>query len=315
MLPPANDTPGGSRRASTASRARGGAARGTPDRHIDAASAAALKLPRESQAMSYAKRTLALRREPPKASDVERYLRRWFIAPPSVLIALASDEELRARNAIYPPLRTTSARFGDIAYASYVVAQGACGHDGTHLRTCVVSITQGNEVVTFPALQAWTHDGEPIVRADALSHLHYATERIKATTPAQHMRRHSLFHAETRDLVTHDPVLQSGHRAARLGMWLAAAALLERGNASVDAVLRDIRIGAQSFDPTFRQYQELARLARSRHRRNIALPCEMPAGPSHSRAAIEPSAQAIAPSSLSRTLPDARSSPLSQRCQ
>ncbi len=35
----------------------------------------------------------------------------------------------------------------------------------------------------------------------------------------------------------------------------------------------------------------------------------------HSRAAIEPSAQAIAPSSLSRTLPDARSSPLSQRCQ
>ncbi|VVD76948.1 hypothetical protein [Pandoraea anhela] len=280
-------------------------------------STAGEKSPRDSQMLSLAKSILAVRREPPRAPDIERYLRRWLTAPPSVLITLASDDELLARNAAYPTLSPTSRRFGDIGYTAYLLAQGECGCRGTYLRTCIVSITQGCDVVTFPALQAWADDGEAIIRADALSYLHQTAERLRTTTPAQRVRRQDFYHTETLSPPPHPAVVQATHRTARLGMWLAAAALLEHAGTSLDNVLRDMRIGSTKFDPTFRQHQELARIARSRNRRNTAKPSGESDIDGEPSATDTPDAHEtdMATSSLSRTFHDARPSLFSQRCR
>ncbi|WP_169834972.1 hypothetical protein [Pandoraea oxalativorans] len=267
--------------------------------------------------LTHAKRALAVRREPPHAPDIERYLRRWLTAPPALLITLASDDELLARNAAYPLLAPTSRRFGDIGYSSYLLTQSDCGQRGTHLRTCVVSITHGCDVVTFPALQAWSDDGDAIVRAEALSHLYQAAERLKATTPAQHLRRQDFYRTQTRIAPTNLPIVQSTHRTARLGMWLAASVLLDPGNPTLDTVLRDIRIGSTKFDPTFRQHQELTRLARTRHRRGTTRPAHDTSAPDPSDvgdANPAPDSDSLS-SPLSRTVPDARPAFLSQRCR
>ncbi|AKM30731.1 hypothetical protein AB870_12360 [Pandoraea faecigallinarum] len=278
------------------------------------------KSPRDSQTLSHANRTLAVRREPPRAPDIERYLRRWLSAPPAVLVTLASDDELLARNAAYPLLSSQGRRFGDIGFTAYVLTQSECGYRGTHLRTCIVSITQGATVVTFPALQAWADDGETIVRADALSHLHHAAERLKATSPVQSLRRQDFYQTEMLCPPPHPTVVQSTHRIARLGMWLAATALLERGSTTLEKVLRDIRIGSTKFDPTFRQHQELARLARARNRRPVARSAENPDAldapePSPASGPLDAHDSEIASPSLSRTFHDARSAHFSQRCR
>ncbi len=278
------------------------------------------KSPRDSQMLKHAKRTLAVRREPPRAPDIERYLRRWLTAPPALLITLASDDELLARNAAYPLLTPMSRRFGEIGYSSYLLTQSDCGQQGTHLRTCVVSITQGRDVVTFPALQAWTDDGDAIVGAEALSHLYQAAERLKATTPAQHLRRQDFYRTQTLVAPKHLPIVQSTHRTARLGVWLAATVLLDQGNPSLDTVLRDIRIGSTKFDPTFRQHQELTRLARTRHRRGATRPAQVTSTTDRSNvsdvgdADTAPGSDSLS-SPLSRTFPDARPAFLSQRCR
>ncbi|VVD93389.1 hypothetical protein [Pandoraea commovens] len=278
------------------------------------------KSPRDSQMLKHAKRTLAVRREPPRAPDIERYLRRWLTAPPALLITLASDDELLARNAAYPLLAPMSRRFGEIGYSSYLLTQSDCGQQGTHLRTCVVSITQGRDVVTFPALQAWTDDGDAIVGAEALSHLYQAAERLKATTPAQHLRRQDFYRTQTLVAPKHLPIVQSTHRTARLGVWLAATVLLDQGNPSLDTVLRDIRIGSTKFDPTFRQHQELTRLARTRHRRGATRPAQVTSTTDRSNvsdvgdADTAPGSDSLS-SPLSRTFPDARPAFLSQRCR
>ncbi|VVD91024.1 hypothetical protein PCA20602_01626 [Pandoraea capi] len=313
---PVTVTPTAGHAATMASRCSGATSRAASAHDaasIPAPAGSGEKSPRDSQTLSHAKRTLAVRREPPRAPDIERYLRRWLTTPPSVLIALASDDELLARNAAYPMLSPTSRRFGEIGYATYLLAQGDCGYHGTHLRTCIVSITQGCDVVTFPAIQAWADDGEPIIRAEALSYLHQTAERLKVSTPAQHMRRHDFYHTQMLSPAPHPIVVQSTHRTARLGMWLAATAMLERSSASLEHVLRDIRIGSTKFDPTFRQHQELARLARSRNRRTAVKSAnesdaDIGAGTgTHDRE--------IAPSPLSRTFHDARPALFSQRCR
>ncbi|VVE69906.1 hypothetical protein PAN31117_03503 [Pandoraea anapnoica] len=275
------------------------------------------KSPRDSQLLTHAKRALAVRREPPRAPDIERYLRRWLTAPPALLITLASDDELLARNTAYPLLAPMSRRFGDIGYSSYLLTQRDCGQQGTHLRTCVVSITHGCDVVTFPALQAWTDDGDAIIRAEALSHLYQTAERLKATTPVQHLRRQDFYRTQTLVAPKHLPVVQSTHRTARLGMWLAATGLLDQGNASLDTVLRDIRIGSTKFDPTFRQHQELTRLARTRHRRGATRPAHDTPTTDRSDdgdANTSPGSDSLS-SPLSRTFPDARPAFLPQRCR
>lgn len=263
-------------------------------------------------ALRHAGRTLALRREPPRAGGIERYLRRWFTDPPSVLVTLASDSELRARNAEYPTLSCPSQRFGDIAYSTYLLAQNVSPLDGIRMRTGVVSLTHGAGVVTFPAIQAWTRDGNPIIHADALAHLHQITERLRTGTPAQRTRRTSVYHVETLVLTRNCPAIQATHRSARLGMWLATAALIERGKLSIDNVLRDIRVGALTFDPTFGQYQELSRFAKARHRRSACVD----GTEAMSALSLASSAARFAPPPIDspptpRTPHDARSSPLS----
>ncbi|WP_176398992.1 hypothetical protein [Pandoraea sp. PE-S2T-3] len=260
---------------------------------------------RESPALCHAGRVLAERREPARSTDIERYLHRWFTHPPSVLVTLASDSELLARNADYPTLSCDSRRFGDIAYSTYVLAQNLSPLDGIFMRTCVVTLTQGDDIVTFPAVQAWTRDTTPIVHAEALVHLHQITERLRIGTPARHTHRSSFYSIETVPLVARCLAVQAIHRTARLGMWLAMLALFERGNASLDNVLRDIRIGTLRFDPTFAQYQELTRLARMRHRRASA--ADMSSAFSTSRFAL-PSTDSP---SLPRTPHDAKPAPLS----
>lgn len=278
------------------------------------------KSPRDSQMLRHAKRTLAVRREPPRAPDIERYLKRWLTAPPALLITLASDDELLTRNTAYPLLAPMSRRFGDIGFSSYLLTQSDCGQQGTHLRTCVISITHGCDVVTFPALQAWTDDGDAIVGAQALSHLHQAAERLKATTPAQHLQRLDFYRTQTLIAPKHLPIVQSTHRTARLGMWLAASVLLDQSNLSLDTVLRDIRIGPTKFDPTFRQHQELTRLARTRHRRGATKPAHDTSG-THGSDVGDVGDSKAAPGSdslsspLSRTFPDARPTFLSPRCR
>ncbi|VVE63679.1 hypothetical protein PCA31118_01351 [Pandoraea captiosa] len=323
MSSPVNVTPASARATTMAARRCARDARAAATRDTETVAASGDKSPRDSQMLSHAKRTLAVRREPPRAPDIERYLRRWLVAPPSVLITLASDDELLARNASYPLLSSRSRRFGDIGFASYLLTHSECGYRGTQLRTCIVSMTHGANVVTFPALQAWADDGETIVRADALSHLYQAAERLKATTPAQHMRRQDFYHTETLCATPHPAVVQSTHRTARLGMWLAATALLERGSATLDSVLRDIRIGSTKFDPTFRQHQELARLARARNRRNSARPADdttpaaavADAAPTSACDPLDAHDNGMGASPLSRTFHDARPAHFSQRCR
>jgi len=263
-------------------------------------------------ALRHAGRTLAVRREPPRSGGIERYLHRWFTDPPSVLVTLASDSELQSRNADYPTLSCTSQRFGDIAYSTYLLAQNVSPMDGIRIRTGVVSLTHGSGIVTFPAVQAWTRDGHPIIHADALAYLHQVTERLRTDTPAQHTRRSSVYHVETRPLKSICLAVQATHRSARLGMWLATAALYERGNVSLDSVLRDIRIGTLTFDPTFGQYQELSRFAKARHRRCHCAERDVMVSP----VPLTSAASRFAPPSIDspptpRTLHDARSSPLS----
>lgn len=263
------------------------------------------KHPHENPALCHAGRVLAVRREHPRSTGVERYLHRWFTHPPSVLVTLASDSELLARNAGCPTLSCVNRRFGDIAYSTYVLAQNVSPLDGIYMRTCVVTLTHDSGIVTFPAVQAWTRDAAPILHAEALVHLHQITEQIRTGTPARHTRRNSFFNVETVPLATQCPAVQAIHRTARLGMWPTMAALFERGSTPLDNVLRDIRIGTLRFDPTFAQYQELTRLARMRHRR---------APVSDLSPSLPPSRFALPSNdspSLPRTLHDARSAPFS----